>query len=79
MKMLLQKIKNQKGFDPIDVMIVILIVFIIMIASITILAINTDSNQKLRRQITQEEKINKTPIPPKQTKVVKQKGEMNKL
>lgn len=79
--MLIQKINNQKGFDLIELMIVICIIIAILTLIAVSMFYSKTANTKTDINITQQEQVvdDKAPSPPKQKETTKQKGEMNKL
>ena len=83
--MILQKLNNRKGFTLIEVMIVIAIIGILAAIEIPNYRAYKRKQASINKTIevtTQQEAQaldEKAPSSPKQEKVVKQKGDMNKL
>lgn len=83
MKLILQKLNNRKGFTLIELMIIIAIIGILVAIFVpNLIKYRERTSNKDMEVITQtEEKAleEKESNPPEQEKVVKQKGDMNKL
>jgi len=81
-KMILQRINNQKGFTLLELMVAISIIAILIAIVVPhFYSMTTKSENNIKIITQQEEKVvdEKAPSPPKQPEITKSDGKMNQL